>query len=349
MARAEAALRKMEEYSISPTPQNYSVWYAYVGGEYPELVRMIDVLLSNKRVFNDELNNQLYDRFFRITTAQANDSLQETGEKLEGEVNRVLSFLNEAAGGADDFDDTIRQNLGALLQGDGLQNVRKVIETLVAESQKARDSNDRLKSRLAESAQEIHELRADLKDMQEVALTDALTGLANRQKFDMALRDMVMAAMEEGDPLCLALLDIDHFKSFNDTYGHQTGDRVLKLVAEMLSSNIKGRDIAARYGGEEMALILPATELADAVTLCEQIRETIASRVLRNKQTGNDLGRITISIGVAEFDPGETLDNLLGRADSCLYGAKEAGRNRTVNEGNMPEDDKAGDALRANA
>src|SRR5690606_9934197 len=102
-----------------------------------------------------------------------------------------------------------------------------------------------------------------------------LTGISNRKFFDLTLRTGSVAAVEMGEPLCLALTDIDFFKKFNDTYGHQTGDQVLKLVASILRQSIKGRDTAARYGGEEFALILPQTALADARTLCEQVRQTV--------------------------------------------------------------------------
>jgi diguanylate cyclase len=125
---------------------------------------------------------------------------------------------------------------------------------------------------------------------------------------------------------------IDHFKTFDDTYGHLTGDQVLRLVALSVKQNVKGQDMAARYGGEEFAIILPNTVLRSAVTVAEHIRRAVMSKELMKRSTGEHLGRITISIGVAMLRPGDTAQSLIGRADACLYAAKRAGRNRVICE-----------------
>ena len=126
------------------------------------------------------------------------------------------------------------------------------------------------------------------------------------------------------------MCDIDHFKKFNDTFGHQTGDQVLRLVANCLSENVKGRDTAARYGGEEFAVILRGAPVDAAVTLADQIRMAVQSKKLVKKSTGDILGTITISIGAAEIGPGDAAASLIQRADACLYAAKNAGRNRVM-------------------
>jgi diguanylate cyclase len=137
---------------------------------------------------------------------------------------------------------------------------------------------------------------------------------------------------EDGEAVTLLLCDIDHFKNFNDTWGHQTGDQVLRLVAHCLSENVKGRDTAARYGGEEFAVLLRGTGLEAATMVANQIRTTVETKKLVKKSTGDILGAITISIGVAQFAPGETAESAIRRADSCLYGAKHSGRNLVINQ-----------------
>jgi diguanylate cyclase len=132
------------------------------------------------------------------------------------------------------------------------------------------------------------------------------------------------------------MCDIDHFKAFNDTWGHQTGDQVLRLVANCLSENVKGRDTAARYGGEEFVVILPQTQLAGAVNLANQIRAKVESKKLVKKSTGDILGIITISCGVTQYDPNESAEDFVRRADECLYAAKRAGRNRVISETQVP-------------
>ena len=128
------------------------------------------------------------------------------------------------------------------------------------------------------------------------------------------------------------MTDIDHFKKFNDTYGHLTGDQVLRLVAMSVKQNVKGQDIAARYGGEEFAIVLPNTVLRSAITVADHIRRAVMTKELMKRSTGEHLGRVTISIGVAALRPGDTPQSLIERADTCLYAAKRCGRNRVICE-----------------
>jgi len=164
------------------------------------------------------------------------------------------------------------------------------------------------------------------------SMTDPLTNLANRKAFDEAVRAALAAVAEEGEPVTMLLCDIDHFKMFNDTWGHQTGDQVLRLVAACLSENVKGRDTTARYGGEEFAVLLRGTGLEAATMVANQIRTTVETKKLVKKSTGDILGAITISIGVAQFAPGENAEATIRRADACLYGAKHSGRNLVINQ-----------------
>jgi diguanylate cyclase len=128
------------------------------------------------------------------------------------------------------------------------------------------------------------------------------------------------------------MTDIDHFKTFNDNFGHLTGDQVLRLVGMSVKHNVKGKDTAARYGGEEFAIILPSTVLRAAITVAEHIRSAVMTKELMKRSTGEHLGRITISIGVATLREGDSAQSLVERADSCLYAAKRNGRNRVMCE-----------------
>jgi diguanylate cyclase len=146
---------------------------------------------------------------------------------------------------------------------------------------------------------------------------------------------MVAAAREvgeDGGPLCILIGDVDHFKKFNDTWGHATGDQVLRLVAQCFKANTKGRDTAARYGGEEFVVALPQTTLANAITVAEHIRAAVESKKIVKRSTGETLGSISLSIGVAQFKLGEQISETLSRADACLYAAKRSGRNRVIGE-----------------
>jgi diguanylate cyclase len=129
------------------------------------------------------------------------------------------------------------------------------------------------------------------------------------------------------------MCDVDHFRTFNNTWGHLVGDQVLRLVAQVLRASFKGQDVVARYGGEEFAIVLPNTALANARILAEQVRCKVMANHVRNRSTGVDMGQVTLSIGIAEAGPADTAESLIGRADSCLYAAKNGGRNRVVCQG----------------
>ena len=168
--------------------------------------------------------------------------------------------------------------------------------------------------------------------MRNESLTDPLTSLANRKYFDSALEKFIAQSRAGGEPLALLLTDIDHFKAFNDTFGHLTGDQVLRLVAVAVKQNVKGQDIAARYGGEEFAIILPNTPLRAALTVADHVRRAVMTKELMKRSTGEHLGRVTISVGVATLGNEDTGQSLIERADNCLYAAKRNGRNRVMCE-----------------
>ena len=194
------------------------------------------------------------------------------------------------------------------------------------------ENNSKLEHSLKASKQEITQLQVNLEAVRNESLTDPLTSLANRKYFDQTLDKCMAQSAETGEPLTLLLTDIDHFKAFNDTFGHLTGDQVLRLVALAVKQNVKGQDVAARYGGEEFAVILPNTPLRSALTVAEHVRRAVMTKELMKRSTGEHLGRVTVSIGVASFQKGESAQSLIERADNCLYAAKRAGRNRVLSE-----------------
>jgi diguanylate cyclase len=210
--------------------------------------------------------------------------------------------------------------------------IRAIVESLVQTATEMKKDNHKLEQRLSQSKQEINQLQENLEVVRNESLTDPLTGLANRKYFDMSLAEALEATAERSEPLSLVMTDIDHFKSFNDTWGHLTGDQVLRLVAMSVKQNVKGQDIAARYGGEEFALVLPNTVLRSAITVADHIRRAVMSKELMKRSTGQNLGRVTISLGVATARKGDTMQSLIARADACLYAAKRNGRNRVISE-----------------
>lgn len=158
-----------------------------------------------------------------------------------------------------------------------------------------------------------------------MAITDGLTNLANRKQLDTVLAEELPRAQRQGRLLSLLMIDIDHFKSINDTYGHLTGDSVLRGLASMLSKRLRSTDKLARYGGEEFCLVLPETSLSSAVRIAEELRDVVAQQAFAAE--GQEI-RVTVSIGVAAATPVMTVEQLYKAADEMLYKAKNSGRNR---------------------
>ena len=332
---ARAALSLMEKQEIPFNPNNFTVWYHYTSGADPELKRTLDILLDNKREITDRVSSEIFQKFF--TLAHEESVINEAATKLETEVSKVLEKLSEAGDGAAEYGKTLETFSGDLGDGGDSGALNSIIAGVLTATREMEQRNKSLEGELDNSSEEINRLKSDLELMRQEATTDALTGIANRKKFDEEMRGTVTEAMEEGTSLCLVMMDIDHFKNFNDTYGHQVGDQVLKLLASTLKNGTKGQDTAARYGGEEFAIILPRTDLDGAFRLADALRKTISVKELVNRTTGEKMGQITVSAGIAQFEMGEPITEFIARADQALYMAKNAGRNRVVSQAEVEQ------------
>jgi len=329
-AHARAALAQMEQRQIAPTPENFRVWYSYSAGSARALKRTIDVLISNGQDFTPNVCSDLYERFFG--NFRQSEKARLISQRIETSVQEALSMLNSVGAEARHYTETLGETAASLGQAGELARVREVIASVMTETGEMMERSTHLEHELTRSSAEIRALRKQVEDISREALTDALTGIGNRKLFDQRLKEFVTSALENGTELSLLMLDIDHFKSVNDRWGHQIGDDVLRLVAGALIDGIKGRDQAARYGGEEFAILLPGTRLADAAKLAEQLRESVLRRPVIRRDTRELLGGVTISIGVACYHPGESPSGFVERADAALYRAKQTGRNRVVPE-----------------
>jgi len=163
-------------------------------------------------------------------------------------------------------------------------------------------------------------------------MRDSLTDISNRRWFEQSLISEIANAKGNKDPTCLVLIDIDHFKRVNDTYGHVIGDQVLKFFGSLLTKNLKGSDTIARYGGEEFAVILPMTNIADATTLIDTVRIKLENAKLSLTKSKKSIGTVTASFGITQVQDGDDPETLVQRADLRLYEAKNAGRNRIVSD-----------------
>ncbi|HET6881677.1 MAG TPA: GGDEF domain-containing protein [Pirellulales bacterium] len=186
-------------------------------------------------------------------------------------------------------------------------------------------ANRRLQRDLAEAQKEIQQQRQEVASLAAEARTDTLTGLPNRRSLNEDLARRFDQWRRHQIPLSLLMVDVDHFKKLNDTHGHQTGDEVLRLVAQALRKTLRQMDMAARFGGEEFAILLPGTRLKDAATVAERMRAAVAADC---RQCAEREVKVTVSLGLASVVADETVETLIKRADDALYAAKNAGRNR---------------------
>ncbi|MDP6691341.1 MAG: GGDEF domain-containing protein [Alphaproteobacteria bacterium] len=257
------------------------------------------------------------------------------GEKIVESVGRIDEVLETASSDASAYGDALAE-FGEKILAEGGEEAQALIAQMLRHTQEMQEQNNLLRDQLAQSSGEIDQLRGDLEEVKREATIDALTTVGNRKYFDVKLREMTETAKESGEPLCLLMFDVDNFKIFNDTHGHQIGDQVLRLVSRTLKECVKGRDIVARYGGEEFAIILSGAVLKNALKVAEDIRAMVAKRRLVRKSSGEIFANITISGGVASYRPGESLNGLIERSDAALYSAKAAGRNKVMAE-EIPE------------
>ena len=330
MAFAEIALGQIKALRQAATPRNYEVWYAYATGYHPSLNQKINETLQQSGALSDADLDQIYETY--LSPTRLTDRIDKVGHQVMGEIEQVMAMIDAAAGSANSYTETLTDMSAKLGNSKDREGLRAIVEGLVQTAKEMEVSNQKLEQRLHASKQEIDTLQENLEAVRTESLTDPLTQLANRKFFDTTLDHAIADARAKNEPLSLMMTDIDHFKNFNDSFGHLTGDQVLRLVAMSVKQNVKGQDTAARYGGEEFAIVLPNTVLRSAITVADHIRRAVMTKELMKRSTGEHLGRVTISVGVATLHKNDSPQALIERTDACLYAAKRHGRNRVMCE-----------------
>ncbi|MCP1766456.1 diguanylate cyclase [Bradyrhizobium japonicum] len=330
MAFAEVALGQIRSLRQTAIPRNYEIWYVYATGYNASLNKIINETLARHGKLTEGDLEQIYETY--LSHIKTTDRIDKVGARVIGEIDDVMTVLSEALGMTGSYDASLSGATEQLSSAKDRDQIKSIVETLLRSTGEMRETNKALEDRLTLSKNEISNLQQSLEAIRAESLTDPLTGLGNRKYFDRMIGMAVQSALASGEPLSLLLFDIDHFKSFNDSYGHLTGDQVLRLVGLSMKQTIKGQDITARYGGEEFAVLLPNTALRQALTVADHIRRAVMAKELKKKSTGEILGRVTISVGVSMLKQGDDPDALIERADACLYAAKRNGRNRVICE-----------------
>ncbi|MDB5465362.1 MAG: hypothetical protein JWQ46_124 [Phenylobacterium sp.] len=323
---ARKALEAMEAHKVWPTALNYELWVHYVAAKDSPLGAEITQIIASGEAFTDIVGEALAAEF--LPKAKLNGEILDAGDALSKELDSVSRAIESARESSEAYGEQLA-TASQSLEVEDTAAFKTIVSTLTSATQRVLGENKTLETQLADTTAEVGRLKEHLELVRRDAMTDGLTNLANRKAFDEALERACEAAETRGQPLTLAVIDIDHFKTFNDTWGHQTGDQVIRYVASVIGRVGAAPRTAARYGGEEFALVFPDESARSALSTMEEIREEISSRILKRRSTNEDLGAVTVSVGLAERHPGEGLTSLVERADAALYASKHAGRNRT--------------------
>lgn len=305
-------------------PLSYALWYEHCAGMNPDLSRVLDGRLTANAALTEADVWRLYAQHIAARDMEAFERLQLQLRKLLEDTAQSASTASTQAAA---FGQTLEGHAKALADNQSLDSIREIVTELLDSTHKMRTVTSDLSEKLLARTNEVNALTENLRRAQSEALLDSLTGLKNRRGLERAIEDLMREpAGLTGSALLLA--DIDHFKTVNDTYGHVLGDKVIRAVAHVLRSSIKGRDIAARLGGEEFAILLPQTSIVGAAAVAEQIRGTVAQGRICRPDGNESIGQVTLSVGVAAAKTNDTLEALLERADAAMYAAKRAGRNQ---------------------
>lgn len=324
----------MAEHRVPPTPDNFSVWSRYAAGTSPALKKSIEIIAGNKRRFDSVTNRDLF-RAYIGAPPEGDDRMLVASDQLSALMDAARGFLKATIS---DSRAQVRALGDMSANAEAGADARQLIESLISALGMATARASTMEANFSDATRELDAIRTSLQKAEEQSRTDMLTGLANRRALDEFFRKAQIEAMEQGTPLGLVMVDIDHFKRFNDSFGHQVGDQVLRLVANVLSEQVRDHDLVARYGGEEMICVLPGAGLQVCYDVAERIRSAISQRRIRRRITGEEISTITVSVGAAEFQPGETQDSVTERCDAALYLAKRSGRNLTMTEADLVSD-----------
>lgn len=327
---ARATLLQMSKHGVEPNPQNYSVWYCYVDGSKPDMNAEIDVAIKEKRPITPDFCEYLYQRY--IIEALDKKAIEDATSEAKLILEHIVNLIDRISGDTSQYSKDIDGYVDEVSSHVHSKALQEAFKAVIERTKKIKQNGEKLSERLESTSSEVRSLKRDLEKVALEAQKDFLTGCDNRKAFEQHLGEMSKAAKAEGQNLCVIMLDIDHFKKFNDKFGHQIGDEALKHVSRTLMDSVKGRDRVARYGGEEFAVILPDTPLAGGIAVAENLRKAVSSKSFRRRDTGEVLPVITISLGVSALRSGDSNASIIKRADDALYRSKNGGRNKVTQE-----------------
>ncbi|WP_022664118.1 GGDEF domain-containing protein [Desulfospira joergensenii] len=323
------ALGHMAKYNLPATPVNYTIFYEYAAGKNLKLRNAVEAAFKSAAPLNPERMEKFYTKFVA-------DGDRLVVSRLLTKINFMLRDISrhlvETEGDLAGHGSNLEQLGEKVKEVTGYEDLKAIVDQMILETRELIQSGSRLQNRMQISSEDLHQLNRELEDAQKEAQTDALTGLINRRGLTRAFEVERTRAGQSRKAFSVIMLDLDHFKKVNDTYGHLVGDSLLRGISQIMKIHLRGSDIAARYGGEEFLVILPETELAGAQVVAGKIQKSLASKEWKVKESGKSMGVVTASMGIAVYAGNESPEDLIKRADQALYMAKKTGRNKIITQ-----------------
>ncbi len=331
--KAERAFEQVVEAfktrHINPTPLNFAVWYVYFRGSEPKLRAEMETILSDSYGYSDRYGKELFNKYL----LDNDDAMAELDRAIRHLINSIAKKIEQLAQRLDSQTQKLEHCTQQLNEDLAPSQVKEITQTVLETARSLKEDSLEFEENLLTSAQEIQRLRKELIEARAVSMQDELTGLQNRRAFNETLAQLTVDYEDKPDRLHLIMTDIDHFKQFNDTFGHLTGDSVLRYFSRLILKTKGEKEGAFRYGGEEFVLVLWDSTLEEAQARAEALRQELQQARLKRKTDQKPLGTITASFGIGEFKgPEDSIEEFIERADKALYLAKKCGRNQVKTE-----------------
>lgn len=321
------AVQLAEKCGVQPTPQIFEVLFHYLAGHDSDLVKKVDQAVKASPATRESALTSLH--LEHLGDAALGTALDRVRDRLSTEIAEVGARLSDGMSGNLRMAEELRRSLRELAGSVTREELHALVKDVAVSSRTHLKETQEVSLRLERTQQQLHKLETELRALRESTSHDHLTGLPNRRYLDEKLSSLLGGP----GPMCFAMLDLDHFKAVNDTWGHAVGDNILRGIGQVLHDNTKGKDFAARMGGEEFAIVLPDTGLEGARSLCENIRRSFHDILWVSEASGEVIGSFTLSCGLTERTDTDNPRTITQRADRLLYQAKKAGRNRTCADG----------------
>ncbi len=323
---ANRALVRMREQGLQPVPHNFEMWYAYYAQSNLDVVRAIDSMGADPQALTDQRCGAIHQEF--LSNAHEGEVARQATATIQATMDGFSSRLAQAKTATGRYRGALEEAAHTLSHTDSVLAMRTTLQSVLDSTGDMIAHNHQLAAELERSAQAMQQLQGEFEQVRKQSLTDGLTALPNRKAFDAELQRLWQEADAQGAAFCMLMVDIDHFKAFNDTFGHQVGDEVLRIVARTLQESLASGEMAARYGGEEFAVLLPGRDLQAGLAQANALRTQVHNMLMTRRATGEKIGRVPVSGGVAQCCIPESAQALVARADGALYAAKKNGRNR---------------------